>query len=132
MSSLRVGMGGSYTDQSVSSIRPAPAASVAAVVLERDAEADAVLLDRPVLDRHVLADDLGDPQVADRLRGRLDGVLRRIRPRVGARPDHLGDAVHVSGHAAPFVRGCADRTLSPPRPAYLRALGRGEPGGAAG
>jgi hypothetical protein len=45
------------------------------VVLERDSEADTELGDLAVLDRHVLADDLGDPQLAHALAGCLDGSL---------------------------------------------------------
>src|SRR4029077_15309603 len=37
------------------------------VVLERDPEADAVARDLSVLNGHVLADDLADPQLADGL-----------------------------------------------------------------
>src|SRR5512133_2524431 len=50
--------------------------SVAGLVLERNSQAYAVFGDLSVLDRHVEPGGLGDPQIADRLRCRLDGVLR--------------------------------------------------------
>jgi len=42
------------------------------VVFERDPESDPELDDLALFDRHVLADDLGDPQLADRTRDGLD------------------------------------------------------------
>ena len=71
------------------------------LVLERDREADAEGADPTVLDRHVLAHDLGDAQVADRLRRRLDRVPRGRLPRFAADSDHLGDAVDAVGHRSP-------------------------------
>src|SRR5438105_3605881 len=78
---------------------PSPATpSVARLVLERDPEANAVAADRPVLDRHVLPEDLGDAQVAHRLGRRLDRVARGRLPGLVALPDHLGDAVNALSH----------------------------------
>src|SRR5262249_32108684 len=78
---------------------PAPCpALVARVVLERDPEPHAVVLDLPVLDRAVLPQDLGDAQVANPLRRRLHGVARGRLPRLLADPDHLGDPVDTLSH----------------------------------
>src|SRR3954454_14232942 len=89
---------------------------LARLVLERDREADPEVDGAAVADRDVLTDHLGDPQVADRLRRRLDGVARGGLPRFGAHPDHLGDAVDAVGHANPLLED-ADRArvLSPER-----------------
>src|SRR3954454_9657829 len=82
------------------------AALLARLVLERDREPDAVLLDLPVLDRDVLPDHLGDPQVADALGGGLDGIGRSLCPPIRTGPDHLGDAVHTACHTSPPLRSC--------------------------
>src|SRR5207247_155276 len=55
-----------------------------------------------ILDRHVELFDLADAQVAERLRRRLDRVLRRRLPRIGAGPDDLGHPVHAVCHGASF------------------------------
>ena len=54
--------------------------------------------DPAVLDREVLADHLGDAQVAHRLRGRLDRRAGGGLPGLRARADHLGDAIDAVGH----------------------------------
>src|SRR3954470_12778833 len=97
---------------------------VAGLVLERDAEADPELLHLSVLDRHVLADDLRDAQVADGLRRGRNGVAGGIRPGLGAGPDDLGDPVDAAGHSdflLGWAAGKADsfrpRAAGPPRAA---------------
>ncbi len=59
---------------------PTLSAALSLVVFERDAETDPELGDLPVGNRHVLADHLGDPQLAHRLAGRLDRIARRLLP----------------------------------------------------
>src|SRR3954470_11704525 len=95
---------------------------VAGLVLERDAEADPELLHLSVLDRHVLADDLRDAQVADGLRRGRNRVAGGIRPGLGAGPDDLGDPVDAAGHSdflLGWAAGKADsfrpRAAGPPR-----------------
>ena len=56
--------------------------SVPGVVLERDPQPDSVVRDLAILDRHVLAVDLGDPEVANRTPGGLDRVARSRLPRL--------------------------------------------------
>src|SRR5207248_1959081 len=73
--------------------------SVAALVLERDPEPHAVAGDRAVLDRHVLAQDLRDPQVPDALARRFDRAASGRLPRLGAHTDDLGDPVDAVGHS---------------------------------
>src|SRR5215207_483016 len=75
--------------------------SVAALlVFERHLQLGAEQLDLTVLELHVLRRDLGDTQVAERLRRTLDGGPRRLLPRLAARADELDDLVDaVGGHA---------------------------------
>src|SRR3954451_2698962 len=75
--------------------------SVAALLeLERHFQLGAEQLDLAVLELHVLRRDLGDAQVAERLRRALDGGARRLLPRLAARADELDDFVDaVGGHA---------------------------------
>src|SRR3954454_13483475 len=76
--------------------------SIAGLVLERNAEPDAVLRDLAVGDRDVEAGRFRNPQVADRLRRRLDGVPGRCLPRLAARPDDLSDAIDAVTHGSSF------------------------------
>src|SRR5215207_11670283 len=75
--------------------------SVAAfLVFERHLQLGAEQLDLAVLELHVLRRDLGDAQVAERLRRALDRGPRRLLPRLTARADKLDDFVDaVCGHA---------------------------------
>src|SRR5215216_4685199 len=76
-------------------------ASVATLlVFERHLELGSEQLDLAVFELHVLRRDLGDAQVAERLRRALDGGPRRLLPRLAARADELDDFVDaVGGHA---------------------------------
>src|SRR5437588_6648182 len=94
--------------------RRPPRRSIVALVLERDAQPHPVVLDRSALDRDVLAQHLGDAQVAHRFGGRLDRVARGCLPRLAADPDHLGDPIDTLRHVASsrrwaqsFRSGCA-------------------------
>src|SRR4051812_19567342 len=78
---------------------------LARLVLEGDREPDPVLLDLAVLDRDVLPNHLGDPQVADALGRGLDRVGRGLRPSIGAGPDYLGNAVDTASHTGPPIVG---------------------------
>src|SRR6476469_158481 len=71
---------------------------LAALVLERDAEPDAIARDRSVLDRDIGAQDLRNTQVANALRGGLDRVARGGLPRLGACPDHFCHAIDAVCH----------------------------------
>ena len=77
---------------------PSAPGSVAGLVLERDREAHAEVDHATVLDRDVLADDLGHAQVAYRLGRGLDRDPRRGLPRLAAHADDLGHAVHAVSH----------------------------------
>jgi len=68
----------------------------ARLVFERDAEADAVVQDRSVLNRQILAHDLGHAQLAHGLRGLLDRDSGGCLPGLSADADDLSDAVELS------------------------------------
>src|SRR5215218_434932 len=75
-------------------------ASVATLlVFERHLELGSEQLDLAVFELHVLRRDLGDAQVAERLRRALDGGPRRLLPRLAARADEFDDFVDAVGHA---------------------------------
>src|SRR5258708_39201649 len=69
------------------------AISVAGVVLERQAQPDPEVLDLAVLDRDVLADHFGHPQVAHGAGGGSDRLACGVLPGLLADPDNLGHAV---------------------------------------
>src|SRR5580704_14098401 len=69
------------------------AISVASVVLERQAQPDPEVLDLAVLDRDVLTDHFGDPEVAYGGARGLDRFARSCLPGFLADPDDLGYAV---------------------------------------
>src|SRR6266446_6253615 len=69
------------------------AISVASVVLERQAQPDPEVLDPSVLNRDVLADHFGHPQVTHGGGGGLDGLAGGVLPGLLADPDDLGHAV---------------------------------------
>src|ERR1700683_266885 len=69
------------------------ATSVAGVVLERQAQPNPEVLDLAVLDRDVLADHFGDPEVAHGGGGGPDRFARGVLPGFLADPDDLGYAV---------------------------------------
>src|SRR5205814_409651 len=81
--------------------------SAAAFVLERELHLGAVGRDLALLDHHVLLDDLGDAQVAQRLRGAIDCRLGGLLPGIGAGADQLDHFVDALGH------GCLPDTVSP-------------------
>src|ERR1700732_2092619 len=68
------------------------------LVLERDRQPHAIVLDLAVLDSHVLSHDLGDPQVSHRFRRGLDSGTRGGLPGLAADPDHLGHPVNTVSH----------------------------------
>src|SRR3989454_3149671 len=87
------------------------------LVLERNLYAGAIGHDLPVLDLHVELPHLGDPEVAERLRGGFHRILRRVLPRGPAGPDDVDDTVHaLSGsllsHARPPCLSCPCRYAS--------------------
>src|SRR5512147_2608796 len=73
------------------------------VVLERDPEPDAELGDLPAVDRHVLANDLGDSQVTHGLTDFLDGVLGCLLPRIRADADNFGHSINAVCHLLSLV-----------------------------
>jgi hypothetical protein len=85
--------------------RAAVAASLLApVVLERDTEPDAKIHDGAVLDRQVLAHDLGHAELAHTLRSSLNRNAGRSLPRLAADTDDLGDTVDAIRHANLLVQ----------------------------
>ena len=66
--------------QSTGAYSTGPVLELLLVVLERDSEPDPELGDLPLLDRHVLTDDLGDPQLANRAADGLDGIACGLLP----------------------------------------------------
>src|SRR5581483_9191082 len=72
--------------------------SIAALVLKRDPETDSEAHHGAVLNRHVLPDHLGDPQVTHRLGRDLDRVSRGRFPGVATRPNYFGHAIHAVCH----------------------------------
>src|SRR2546423_14201003 len=78
------------------------------VVLEGQGESRAELHHLAVLDLDVELLDLGDAQVAQRARGGLHRVFRRVFPRLRAGADHFGDTINSAfafGHDLPFLGG---------------------------
>src|SRR5687767_7915478 len=94
-----------------------------AVVLEGQRQTRPELHDLAVLDADVQLLDLGDAQVAQGARRRVDRIARRVFPRVGAGADDLGDA--IDGAAAFLSHGphSSRSRESPARPFYTRRLG---------
>src|SRR5687767_12255617 len=78
-----------------------------AVVLERDVDARAIRGDLALLDGEVQLHDLADAQIAQRLGGGLDGVLRGLFPRLRARTYHFGDAIDAFRHVPSLGLGDA-------------------------
>src|SRR5690348_4308760 len=80
------------------------AISVAGVVLERQAQPDPEVLDLAVLDRDVLADHFGHPQVAHGVSGGTDRFAGGVFPGLLADPDNLGHAVDAHRLSLVVVR----------------------------
>src|SRR5260370_4879241 len=99
------------------------AISVASVVLERQAQPDPEVLDLAVLDRDVLADHFGHPQVAHGAGCGLDRFACGVLPGLLADPDNLGHAVDTHRLSLVVVRaGCSGaryRPCSAARPASM-------------
>src|SRR5260370_30841679 len=95
------------------------AISVAGVVLERQAQPDPEVLDPSVLDRDVLADHFGHPEVAHRAGRGLDRFACGVLPGLLAHPDNLGHAVDTHRLSLAVVRpggsGACSRPCSAPR-----------------
>src|SRR5271169_6599731 len=84
------------------------AISVAGVVLERQAQPYPEVLDLAVLDRDVLADHFGHPQVAHGAGSGLDRFAGGVLPGLLADPDDLGYAVDTHRLSLAVVRaGCS-------------------------
>src|SRR6266853_526454 len=99
------------------------AISVAGVVLERQAQPDPEVLDLAVLDRDVLADHFGHPQVTHGGGGGSDRFAGGVFPGLLADPDNLGHAVDTHRLSLVVVRaGCSGaryRPCSQARPASM-------------
>src|SRR5207245_1980472 len=78
--------------------RPRRRAAASVFVLEGELHLGAVREHLAVLEVHVERRDLGDAQIAQRLRRLVDGRLRRLLPRVGAGADQLDDLVDALRH----------------------------------
>src|SRR5271169_3867012 len=92
------------------------AISVAGVVLERQGQPDPEVLDLAVLDRDVLADHFGHPQVAHGAGGGLPGFL--------ADPDDLGYAVDTHRLSLVVSRlGCSGARYRPCSTARQASMG---------
>src|SRR5712672_1165062 len=100
------------------------AISVAGVVLERQAQPDPEVLDLAVLDRDVLADHFGHPQVTHGGGGGSDRFAGGVFPGLLADPDNLGHAVDTHRlspwwSCGPGVSGARYRPCSAARPASM-------------
>src|SRR5690242_21013418 len=99
------------------------AISVAGVVLERQAQPDPEVLDLAVLDRDVLADHFGHPQVTHGAGGGIDRFACGVFPGLLADPDNLGHA--VATHRLPsliFRAVCSGSRVRPGPGALVASL----------
>src|SRR5262249_2742139 len=87
------------------------------LVLEGELHLRPVGEDLPVLQVHIELRDLGDAQIAKRLRRLVDRRLGRLLPRISARPDELDDLVHALRHSLAPPRGGLHSGSSRPRTA---------------
>src|SRR5260370_20978990 len=93
-----------------------PATSVAGVVLERQAQPYPEVLDLAVLDRDVLADHFGHPQVAHGAGCGLDRFACGVLPGFLADPDNLGHAVDTHRLCSTALRPGAPLRVTVPAP----------------
>src|SRR5690348_17984031 len=89
------------------------AISVAGVVLERQAQPNPEVLDLAVLDRDVLADHFGHPQVAHGAGGGSDRLAGGVFPGLLADSDNLGHAVDTHRLSSVVVAGRVFRRALP-------------------
>src|SRR6266566_1973062 len=89
------------------------ATSVAGVVLERQAQPYPEVLDLAVLDRDVLADHFGHPQVAHGGGGGIDRFACGVFPGLLADPDNLGHAVDTHRLSSVVLRASVFRRALP-------------------
>src|ERR1700678_758611 len=100
------------------------AISVAGVILERQAQPDPEVLDLAVLDRDVLADHFGHPEVAHGRACGLDRFACGLLPGFFADPDDLGYAVDTHRLSLAVVRpGCSGARYRPCSMARQASLG---------
>src|SRR2546428_9107447 len=100
------------------------AISVAGVVLERQAQPDPEVLDLAVLDRDVLADHFGHPEVAHGPGCGLDRFACGVLPGILADPDDLGYAVDTHRLSLVVVRpGCSGACYRPCSAARQASMG---------
>src|SRR6266849_5569262 len=100
------------------------AISVAGVVLERQAQPDPEVLDPSVLDRDVLADHFGHPEVAHGGGCGLDRLACGVLPGFLADPDDLGYAVDTHRLSLAVVRpGCSGACYRPCSKARQASMG---------
>src|SRR5487761_1184879 len=88
--------------------------SVAGVVLERQAQPHPEVLELAVLDRHVLADHFGHPEVAHGAGRGRDRGARGVLPGFLADPDDLCYAVDTHRPSSSHVLGARDDGLADP------------------
>src|SRR5580704_1792794 len=100
------------------------AISVAGVVLERQAQPDPEVLDPSVLDRDVLADHFGHPEVAHGAGCGLDRFACGVLPGFLADPDDLGYAVDTHRLSLTVLRpGCSGARYRPCSKARQASMG---------
>src|SRR5258708_28414955 len=92
------------------------AISVAGVVLERQAQPDPEVLDPSVLDRDVLADHFGHPEVAHGAGCGLDRFACGVLPGLLADPDNLGHAVDTHRLSLAVLRPGVPVRVTDPAP----------------